>query len=66
MQPTYPQTYIAALASLDKVGKTSENYKKLLYDLIPNFSSGMIKNFHSWIKPDQAEVIALELRKFDV
>ena len=66
LQPTYPQTYIAALASLEKVSKTSDNYKEKLYTLIPNFSSGMIKNFHSWIKVNQADLIATELRKFNI
>ena len=66
LQPTYPQTYIASLASLEKKSRISEIYKKQLLDLIPNFSSGMIKNFHSWIKPDQAEIIAFELRKFEI
>ena len=66
LQPDYPQTYIAILVSTVKPSKNVERYKKKLYELIPNFSSGMIKNFHSWIKIDQAEAISKELKKFEI
>ena len=66
IQPDYPQSYIAFLASLEKKTKLSEGYVKKLYEKIPNFSSGMIKNFHSWIRPDQSLKLISALKKFDL
>ena len=66
LQPDYPQSYIAFLASLDKRSKASDQYVKKLFEKIPNFSSGMIKNFHSWIRPDQSEKLSIALKRFDI
>ena len=66
LQPDYPQSYIASLASLDKRSKVSDQYVKKLFEKIPNFSSGMIKNFHSWIRPDQSEKLSIALKRFDI
>ena len=66
LQPEYPQSYIALLASIDKKNKISDAYVKKIYEKIPNFSSGMIKNFHSWIRPDQSEKLSSALAKFNI
>jgi hypothetical protein len=66
IQPNYPQSYIAALASLDKKNKMSETYIKKIFEKMPNFSPAMIKNFHSWIRPDQAEKLRSALEKFNI
>ena len=66
IQPEYPQSYIAALASLDKKNKISDAYKKKIFEKMPNFSPAMIKNFHSWIRPDQAEKLRSALEKFNI
>ena len=66
LQPDYPQSYIAILASLDKKTKASDAYVKKIFEKIPNFSSGMIKNFHSWIRTDQSEKLCSALERFNI
>ena len=66
LQPDYPQSYIAILASLDKKTKASDAYVKKIFEKIPNFSSGMIKNFHSWIRNDQSEKLCSALERFNI
>ena len=56
LQPEYPQSYIAYLASNKKTSGTKV-FKSKLSQLIPNFTPSMIKNFHSWIRDDQANKI---------
>ena len=46
----------------DQVSKNVNLKKQKLYELIPNFSPNMIKNFHSWIRDDQAQKIILALK----
>ena len=62
LQPEYPQSYIAYLASHEK-GTSIRSMKSKLNQLLPNFSPPMIKNFHSWIRDDQAERIIQSLKK---
>ena len=49
-EPNYPQTYLADLITTGSQKKKASKSKKKLQELVPNFSSGMIKNFHSWIQ----------------
>jgi len=56
LQPEYPQTYIANLALEDNKNKGIALKRKLL-ELQPNFTPAMIKNFHTWIRDDQATKI---------
>ncbi len=56
LQPEYPQTYIANLALEDNKIKGIALKRKLL-ELQPNFTPAMIKNFHTWIRDDQATKI---------
>ena len=62
LQPEYPQSYIAYLASHEK-GALIRSMKSKLNQLLPNFSPPMIKNFHSWIRDDQADKIIQSLKK---
>ena len=62
LQPEYPQSYIAYLASHEK-GASIRSMKSKLNQLLPNFSPPMIKNFHSWIRDDQADRIIQSLKK---
>ena len=62
LQPEYPQSYIAYLATNPKRGSI-RSMKSKLNQLLPNFSPSMIKSFHSWIRDDQAEKIIASLRK---
>ena len=62
LQPEYPQSYIAYLATFEK-GNNIKSTKAKLMELLPNFSPGMIRNFHSWIREDQADKIIEGLRK---
>ena len=62
LQPEYPQSYIAYLASHQK-GNSVRGAKTKLNQLLPNFSPSMIKSFHSWIREDQADKIIDALRK---
>ena len=61
LQPEYPQSYIALLAS-NKKNNASRSIKSKLNSLVPNFTPSMIKNFHSWIREDQAEKIINALK----
>ena len=61
LQPEYPQSYIAFLAS-NKKNNASRSIKSKLNSLVPNFTPSMIKNFHSWIRDDQAEKIINALK----
>ena len=61
LQPEYPQSYIAFLAS-NKKNNASRSIKSKLNSLVPNFTPSMIKNFHSWIREDQAEKIINALK----
>ena len=56
LQPEYPQTYIASLA-LEENKKKGVPFKKKLIELQPNFTPAMIRNFHTWIREDQANKI---------
>lgn len=62
LQPEYPQSYIAYLASYQK-GNSVRVAKTKLNQLLPNFAPSMIKSFHSWIREDQADKIIGALRK---
>ena len=62
LQPEYPQTYIANLA-LEENKKKGIPLKKKLMELQPNFTQAMIKNFHTWIRDDQAKKI-IDVLKF--
>ena len=62
LQPEYPQSYIASLAS-NKKGTSTRSMKSKLLQLVPNFTPAMIKNFHSWIRDDQALKITEALKK---
>ena len=62
LQPEYPQTYIASLA-LEENKKKGIPLKRKLMELLPNFTPAMIKNFHSWIREDQATKI-IDVLKF--
>ena len=62
LQPEYPQSYIAYLSSHQK-GVSIRAMKNKLNQLLPNFVPPMIKNFHSWIREDQANKIISSLRK---
>ena len=62
LQPEYPQSYIAYLASYEK-GTSIRSIKSKLNQLLPNFSPPMIKNFHSWMRDDQANKIINSLKK---
>ena len=62
LQPEYPQTYIANLA-LEENKKKGISLKKKLLELQPNFTPAMIKNFHTWIRDDQAKKI-IDVLKF--
>ena len=61
LQPEYPQSYIAYLASNKKSG-TIRSMRSKLTQLVPNFTPPMIKNFHSWIREDQATKIIEALK----
>ena len=61
LQPEYPQSYIAYLATHQKGGSV-RSMKSKLHQLLPNFSPSMIKSFHSWIRDDQAEKIIDSLK----
>ena len=56
IQPEYPQSYIAYLAT-NKKSQSTRSLRSKLLQLTPNFTPIMIKNFHSWIRPDQADRI---------
>ena len=62
LQPEYPQSYIGYLATFEK-GNNIKSMKSKLLELLPNFSPAMIRNFHSWIREDQADKIIKSLRK---
>ena len=62
LQPEYPQSYIGYLATFEK-GNNIKSMKVKLMELLPNFSPAMIKNFHSWIREDQADKIIESLRR---
>tara|TARA_Y100001947_G_scaffold88351_1_gene75097 strand:+ start:997 stop:2013 length:1017 start_codon:yes stop_codon:yes gene_type:complete len=62
LQPEYPQTYIASLA-LEENKKKGIPLKRKLMELQPNFTPAMIKNFHTWIRDDQAAKI-IDVLKF--
>ena len=62
LQPEYAQSYIGYLATFEK-GKDIKSMKAKLMQLLPNFSPAMIRNFHSWIREDQADKIINSLRK---
>jgi adenine C2-methylase RlmN of 23S rRNA A2503 and tRNA A37 len=62
LKPEYPQSYIAYLASHDPKDSSSKSKKIKLYNLVKNFSPSMVKNFHSWIRSDQAEKIIAALK----
>ena len=57
LKPDYPQSYIAYLASFSKQDSQSKAQKKKLMELVPNFAPGMVKNFHSWLTPNQAKKV---------
>ena len=62
LQPEYPQSYIAYLASHQKSGSL-RSIKSKLTQLLANFSPTMIKSFHSWLREDQADIIITSLKK---
>ena len=62
LQPEYPQSYIGYLSTFQK-GNNIKSMKAKLMELLPNFSPAMIRNFHSWIREDQADKIIESLRK---
>ena len=62
LQPEYPQSYIAYLASHEK-SASLRSMKSKLNQLLPNFSPPMIKSFHSWIRNDQADKVIDSLKK---
>ena len=61
LQPEYPQSYIGYLAS-NKKGTNTKHMKAKLIELVPNFAPAMIRNFHSWIRDDQANKIIERLK----
>ena len=65
-EPNYPQTYLADLITTGSQKKKASKSKKKLQELVPNFSSGMIKNFHSWITDEQAEKFKEDLKFHDL
>ena len=62
LQPEYPQSYIAYIAS-NKKNTNMKSIRSKLMSLVPNFTPQMIKNFHSWIREDQAEKIVVAIKK---
>ena len=62
LQPEYPQSYIAYLASYPNSASV-RSMKNKLTQLLPNFSPSMIKSFHSWARNDQADKMISCLRK---
>ena len=62
LQPEYPQTYIACLV-VEENKKKGIPLKRKLMELQPNFTPAMIKNFHTWIRDDQASKI-IDVLKF--
>ena len=55
--------YIFCIFATFENGKNIKSMKSKLLELLPNFSPAMIRNFHSWIKDDQADKIIEGLRK---
>ena len=62
LKSEYPQSYIAYLASCNNKDSSIQIKKKKLTELIPNFAPGMVKNFHSWLTPDQAKKVSDSLK----
>ena len=65
-EPQYPQSYIADLITSGSLKKKANKSKKKLQELLPNFSSGMIKNFHSWVTNEQANKFVENLKFHDL
>ena len=61
-EPNYPQTYLADLITSGSLKKKASKSKKRLLELVPNFSPGMIKNFHSWVTDEQVNRFIEDLK----